>query len=58
METRNIEVQNEENMATNATPKREYQPPKTLEVKVDASTLTILAVAALLLPLLIVGFLG
>jgi hypothetical protein len=53
-----MEMQNEENMATNATPQREYQPPKTLEVKVDASTLTVLAVAALLLPLLIVGFLG
>jgi hypothetical protein len=53
-----MEMQNEENMATNATPKREYQPPRTQEVKVDASTLTILAVAALLLPLLIVGFWG
>jgi hypothetical protein len=53
-----MEMQNGENMATNATPKREYQPPKALEVKVDAGTLTILAVAALLLPLLIIGFLG
>jgi hypothetical protein len=56
MEMQNMEMQNEENVATDATPKREYQPPKTLEVKVDASTLTVLAVAALLLPLLIVGF--
>jgi hypothetical protein len=53
-----MEMQNGENVATNATPKREYQPPRTLEVKGDASTLTVLAVAALLLPLLIVGFFG
>jgi hypothetical protein len=58
MEMQNMEMQNGENVATNATPKREYQPPRTLEVKVDASTLTVLAVAALLLPLLIVGFFG
>ena len=51
-----MEMSHEENMATNTTPKRQYNPPKTTEVKVDASTLTVLAVAALLLPLLIVGF--
>jgi hypothetical protein len=31
-------------------------PPQTHEIEVDASTLTVLAVAALLIPLLIVGF--
>jgi hypothetical protein len=53
-----MEMNHEENMTANATPKRQYNPPKTSEIKVDASTLTILAVAALLLPLLIVGFFG
>ncbi len=53
-----MEMNREANMTTNGTPKRQSNPPKTSEIKVDASTLTILAVAALLLPLLLVGFWG
>jgi hypothetical protein len=53
-----MEINHAENMAANATPKRQYDPPKTTEVKVDASTLTVLAVVAILVPLLLVGFFG
>lgn len=53
-----MEMNHEENMTTNGIQKRQSNLPKMPEIKVDASTLTNLAVVALLLPLLIVSFLG
>lgn len=47
-----MEMNPEKDVTTNEAPKRQYNPSKTAEMKVDASTLTALAVAALL----IIGF--